>query len=244
MNSKLGPGLEGLLGSNNKFEDGTNILAGTRFWEEPGTRVLPWYVPAKAKAARQWGHNITKLRNRFEHLIDECRPADCILLQWRIPMVESALPRLPMVPQYCQLIWAGPGVSREPAKLLGQDWKPVEGAFAINSVKGEPILGPDASRSATGSAFTATTPSTPLSRILAPCPFPNFQNYSTKVETCSTNFLQMSPPPSGGFGPTAFHRDSAQARASGSTCSSNSPGSAPMAAPPTRNAKPWLRTSP
>ncbi len=143
MNTDLDIGLEGFFGSKSKYEDGTNIVAGTAFREELGTRVLPWYIPARAKAARQWERNLTKLRSRFERVIDECCPVGCVLLQWRIPMGQAALPRLPVVPQRSKLIWAGPGVSREPAKLLGQDWQPLEGAFAINSVQGKPILGPD-----------------------------------------------------------------------------------------------------
>ncbi|MGD0259466.1 MAG: toll/interleukin-1 receptor domain-containing protein [Verrucomicrobiota bacterium] len=143
MSTELDTVLEGLSPLKRKFEDGTNITAGTPFREEPGTRVLPWYIPAKAKAARQWEHNITKLRSRFERLIDEFCPVECVLLQWRIPMVQSALPKLPVMSQCSQLIWAGPGVSREPAKLLGSDWKLLEGVFAINSVQGKPILGPD-----------------------------------------------------------------------------------------------------
>ncbi len=143
MNTELDTGLAGLLDSKSKFADGTNIPAGTPFREEPGTRVLPWYFPAKAKPARQWEHNITKLRSRFERVIDECCPVECVLLQWRIPMVQCALPKLPVMPRRSQLIWAGPGVSREPARLLDLDWKPIEGAFAINSVQGKPILGTD-----------------------------------------------------------------------------------------------------
>lgn len=143
MNPNLKIGLDGLLGSKSKFEDGTNIAAGTPFREEPGTKVLPWYIPAQAKAARQWEHNIARLRSRFERVIDECCPVECVLLQWRIPMVQSALPNLPVAPQCSQLIWAGPGVSREPARLFGPDWRPLEPLFAINSVQGKPILGPD-----------------------------------------------------------------------------------------------------
>ena len=134
---------EGFFGLRSPFEDGTNITAGTTFREEYGTRVLPWYVPAKAKPARQWEHNITKLKSRFERLIDECCPVECVLLQWRIPMLSSALPKLPVMPQGSHLIWAGPGLSREPAKLSGPDWNPLAGAFAINSVQGKPILGAD-----------------------------------------------------------------------------------------------------
>ena len=141
MNPDPGTSLEGLLGLRSKFEDGTNIKAGTAFREEFGTRVLPWYMPAKAKAGRQWEHNITKLRSRFERVIDECCPVECVLLQWRIPMLSSALPKLHVMPQCSELIWAGPGLSSEPAKLFSPDWKPLVGAFAINSAQGKPILG-------------------------------------------------------------------------------------------------------
>ena len=140
MNTELGIGPEELFGPKSKFEDGTNIAADTPFREEPGTKVLPWYIPAKAKAARQWEHNVTKLRSRFERIIDECCPVECVLLQWRIPIVQSALPELPVMPQLSKLLWAGPGLSREPAKLLGPDWTPLVAAFPISSVQGNPIL--------------------------------------------------------------------------------------------------------
>jgi hypothetical protein len=47
------------------------------------------------------------------------------------------------MPQCSKLIWAGPGASREPAKLFGSDWKQLEGTFAINSAQGKPIHGAD-----------------------------------------------------------------------------------------------------
>ncbi|MEI7730999.1 MAG: toll/interleukin-1 receptor domain-containing protein [Verrucomicrobiota bacterium] len=129
--------------SGPQLEDGTNVTAGTSFQEEPGAKVLPWYIPAKAKTAHQWEHNLTKLRSRFERLIDEFCPVECVLLQWRIPMVRSALPKLPIMPQRSRLLWAGSGLSREPAKLLGPDWAPLVAAFPINSVQGNPILSAD-----------------------------------------------------------------------------------------------------
>ncbi len=127
----------------NRFEDGTNIKAGTPYREDYEMRVLPWYVPIKAKAGRQWQHNIEKLRSRFERLVDEFCPVECVLLQWRIPMVYSAMPKLPIMPPRSKLLWAGPGLSREPAKLFSPSWKPLAADFAINNVKGKPIIGAD-----------------------------------------------------------------------------------------------------
>ena len=52
-----------------KYEDGTNVLAGTEFLEET-LRTADWYFPAKSKGAPKWEEKWLTLRSRFVRLVD------------------------------------------------------------------------------------------------------------------------------------------------------------------------------
>src|ERR1051325_2220805 len=67
-----------------KYEDGTNLLAGTEFRDD-GVRTTDWYVPAASKATLKWEEKWSSLRSRFERLVDQCRPIECVLIQSRTP---------------------------------------------------------------------------------------------------------------------------------------------------------------
>ncbi len=122
------------------FEDGTNVAVGTRFREEFGRRVLPWYIPADGKAPRNWKDKWTTLRSRFDRIVDECCPQECVLVQRRIPAYAPCSPEYPMHLHECNGIWSGTGLSHEPARLFMPDWRPLTGLFPIRSVQGHPML--------------------------------------------------------------------------------------------------------
>ncbi|MBI2928822.1 MAG: hypothetical protein HYY24_24430 [Verrucomicrobia bacterium] len=121
-------------------EDGTNVAAGALFREEFGSRVLPWYNPAEGRAPRNWRDKWTTLRSRFERLIDECRPQECVLVQRRIPAYAPSSSEYPMHVHERDVIWSGGGLSREPARLSMPDWQPLTGLFPLKGAQGHPML--------------------------------------------------------------------------------------------------------
>jgi len=66
-------------GNQQQFEDGTNIAVGTPYRLEFTSRILPWYSPEEAKASSNWKDKWITLRSRFERIIDECCPLECVM---------------------------------------------------------------------------------------------------------------------------------------------------------------------
>jgi hypothetical protein len=128
--------------SKQEFEDGTNIAFGTPFREEFTTRVLPWYVPSKAKGSLNWKENLTTLRTRFNNFIDQHCATECFLIQTLIPQIGEVPRKPPGTLPDRPLLCSGPGLRKEPAKLFG-DQKPLAAAFAMLNVRSEPFLEPD-----------------------------------------------------------------------------------------------------
>ena len=141
----MNPALEMASSNQSQFEDGTNVIVGTKFREEPGSRVLPWYNPAEAQGILTWKEGFKSLRARFDRLTDEFCPAECFLVQTLVPACGVSPTASPPVLPDRTLLWQGPGLGREPAKLLTPTWEPLRGVFPITSVHGEPILRTDQS---------------------------------------------------------------------------------------------------
>ncbi|MDB6066201.1 MAG: hypothetical protein JWR26_2409 [Pedosphaera sp.] len=125
------------------LEDGTNIALGTKFREENHGRVMPWYEPANSHAPERWKENWAKLRLRFEKLIDECGPVECVMIQRRIPKSAPVTPDFPLVLHNRRTIRQGNGIRIEPSKLFALDESQLVGLFPFNNVRGEPMLHSD-----------------------------------------------------------------------------------------------------
>src|ERR1700735_5056605 len=84
--SDQAPDFDEELGGFNpvKYEAGTNVLRGTKFFEEP-MRTTDWYFPAESKASSKWEEKWLTLRTRFERLVDQYRPVESVLVQIRVP---------------------------------------------------------------------------------------------------------------------------------------------------------------
>lgn len=124
----------------NPFEDGTNIPAGTPFLTEFTSRVLPWYEPAKSTAPENWREKWERLRLRFERLIDEREPVECVLVQSRIPAFGNQGDAHPLQRKFHHTILSGAALRQEPAWLSGVDGSELDGAFTIVGANGEPLL--------------------------------------------------------------------------------------------------------
>ncbi len=126
-----------------QFEDGTNVAIGTRFLEEPlGRFGGSWYVPMQSKASGRWKENFTKLRTRFDRIIDEFCTTECFLVQTLIPAFDIASTKPPGILPDRQLLLAGGGLRREPARLI-MPQKPPVGIFPMMNVRGEPMIETD-----------------------------------------------------------------------------------------------------
>ncbi|HEX4265662.1 MAG TPA: toll/interleukin-1 receptor domain-containing protein [Verrucomicrobiae bacterium] len=124
------------------LEDGTNILAGTRFIEERTMRVLPWYRPSEARGRQMWKENITKLRARFDDFIDRYCATEAYLIQTLFPQIGQHQTEPPGVLPYRKMLCRGPGLEKEFARLLGVD-EAISAIFPILNVREEPFLEPD-----------------------------------------------------------------------------------------------------
>ena len=121
-------------------EDGTNVAFGTKFYMENSRKVLPWYNPAEGKVPSDWKHKWTKLRDRFEKIIDEGCKMECFLVQRRIPESKSGHQENPGVLQGRQTFRACNGLRIEPSNLFTTTGEPLIGLFPFNNVRGEPML--------------------------------------------------------------------------------------------------------
>jgi len=122
-----------------RFEDGTNLSAGTQFRAELTSKVLPWYAPSGAKASSTWKHRWETLRSRFERIIDEFSPLECVLVQTRIPACGIS-GELPAILHGRHSVLVRNGLALEPCGLFALDGGPLNGLFPIKSVKGNPML--------------------------------------------------------------------------------------------------------
>jgi hypothetical protein len=129
-------------GGKLRLEDGTNIAVGTPHGEEITARILPWYVPAQAKAGQNWKANLAKLRSRFDDFIDQHCTTECYVVQTLIPRIGEFPTEPPGGFPDRQLLCRGPGIRKEPARLFGTS-QPLEAQFPILNVRGEPFLNPD-----------------------------------------------------------------------------------------------------
>ena len=128
---------ERLNAKESSFEDGTNVAKGTPFWAL-GTKVLPWYDPAEGKASTDWKEKWARLRARFERIIDEYCPIECVLIQTSIPNSQTSQDPAFLAGRH--IIRACNGLSLEPLKLLSPSGKELTGLFPFKSVRGEPML--------------------------------------------------------------------------------------------------------
>lgn len=122
------------------YEDGTNVASGTKFCEENWRRVLPWYNPAEGKAPANWKDRWTKLRARFEKIIDDCCTLECVLIQRRIPASAPIHPEYPGILQGREIVRACNGLWIEPSNLFAPNGDQLIGLFSFNSVQGKPML--------------------------------------------------------------------------------------------------------
>jgi hypothetical protein len=122
------------------FEDGTNVAAGTAYIPEFTRQVLPWYLPGESKPAIDWQDKWRRLQSRFERIIDEGPPFECVLVQSRIPAFGNDPNDLPPGIQSRTNISICNGLHSEPARLFGANRSPLKGVFPIKSAKGDPIL--------------------------------------------------------------------------------------------------------
>jgi len=121
-----------------KYEDGTNVLAGTKF-QELSSITSEWYRPSESVAPTNWQRNWTSLRRRFEAVIDSCRPVECSFVQTRIPAyARDAVPSSQIL-QTNGFFQFGGGFWREPAQLIGLNFQPLFGAFPIKDAAGKPM---------------------------------------------------------------------------------------------------------
>ncbi len=133
--------------TSDDYEDGTNIPRGTPFYFQ-SSRTTDWYLPSKSKASTGWKERWARLRERFEQIIDQCRPMSCVLIEKRIP----AYPRnniqswLDVVPGG-EFVQCGGGLRCEPSFLYTRERMPLFGKFPIRDAYGTPI------RNSAGEAF-------------------------------------------------------------------------------------------
>jgi hypothetical protein len=121
-------------------EDGTNVVASTKFLTEYGRRVLPWYNPVEGKAPLGWKEKWGKLRDRFDKIIDEGCKMELFLIQRRIPQSKPNHQQYPAVLQRKQMLRACNGLWIQPSNLFSPIGEPLIGLFAFNNVRGEPML--------------------------------------------------------------------------------------------------------
>jgi len=149
---------DGRAESEDEFEDGTNVAAGTQFREEAAGTDVPWYHPAKSKAPSNWKDKWATLRSAFERLIHEYCPVECVLIQHRLPGSSAPCHGAARIPPDFQQgepgvllegggfwpVGGGPhdGLPREPARLLGPDGAPLVGLFPfpLGNLKEQPMV--------------------------------------------------------------------------------------------------------
>jgi hypothetical protein len=121
-----------------KFEDGTNVIAGTEFSE-----IIPvtadWYRPSDSKVVHFHQEKWTSLRQRFQAIIDEFRPLECTLVQTRVPAFRRDSIAFDRIFAEEKLIQSGGGLSREVSQLFGKESQPLFGSFPIHDANGKPI---------------------------------------------------------------------------------------------------------
>jgi hypothetical protein len=127
----------GLGRDESDFEDGTNLAGGTPFRTEPERKTLPWYSPAESAAPANWKSKWERLRTRFERLVDDCQPLECLLVQKRHPTsrAESTVD-LDICPGFVQ---SGGGLERDPSLLSGPHGENLVGLFCVRNATGESI---------------------------------------------------------------------------------------------------------
>ena len=102
--------------------------------------MLPWYDPAKSQAPQNWKDKWAKLRARFDRIIDECSPFQCVLVQKRIPEYAPISPEFPVIVHGFEVVSVLNGLRSEPSRLLTPTWDPLDGLFPVKSVQGKPML--------------------------------------------------------------------------------------------------------
>ena len=121
-----------------KYEDGTNVLAGTEFLAET-SRTTDWYFPAESTAPPRWEGKWGALRSRFERLVDQYRPLESVLVQTRVPAHARDSVARPPESAGGDLLLGGGGLQREPSQLFTTTRQPLFGAFPTRDANGKPM---------------------------------------------------------------------------------------------------------
>jgi len=121
-----------------ELEDGTNVIAGTEFTELISV-TSDWYRPSDTKGSPFSEDKWIALRGRFERIIDDCRPVECLMVQMREPAYQRDQVSIETIVRQTQLLQSSGGLSREMTQLFTKDSQPLFGAFPICDANGNPI---------------------------------------------------------------------------------------------------------